>query len=278
MNSEQDVLHQLIEDLENDRLTLPTLPEVALQIRDEINTDSIDATRVANTVTRDASLSVKLLQIANSPLYRGNQTIDNIKSAIARLGFSQIRNLVSSLVMKQMFQTIDKVLDQKFHDCWNHSVEVAALACVLARHFDQIDPDQAMLAGLVHDIGKLPLLTQINKYSKSSFDEVSLDKLIANLHPKVGGKILEKWEFPDYIIDCATKHEDANHTYDNNKTQLDYVDIIVIANALANNKLTFEEWSEFPIVQQLGLSEESIMQLQTDLAESKQIQTILTSN
>ena len=209
MNSEEKIVSELLDDLENNRLTLPTLPEVALRIRDEIESDNVNASRVADIVTKDIALSAKLLQIANSPLYRSRNTIENIQSAIARLGFTQIRNLVSSLVMKQMFQATNDVLDQKLRESWNHSVQVAAIASVLATQHKNLQRDQAMLAGLVHDIGKLPILVHAESTPDLFDDPLALDRILAKLHPIIGQKILEKWQFPKFIIDCASNHEDG---------------------------------------------------------------------
>lgn len=277
MKSEEIILNELMDDLENDRLTLPTLPEVALQIRDEINGDNISTTHISNIVTRDASLSVKLLQIANSPLYRARNPIDNIKTAISRLGFSQIRNLVSSLVMKQMFQSINQVLDHKLHYCWNHSVQVAAIASVIAAQHSQLEKDQAILAGLVHDIGKLPILVRAGSIPELMNDEAVLDRLLEKLHSTVGEKILQKWDFPEFIINCATLHENIDYDHDG---PADYVDLTIAANIQSHvgtdqlNK--FPDWSAIPAFKRLGISTDTNSQddqKQTQIQEIKQIFT-----
>lgn len=279
MKSEEIILNELMDDLENNRLTLPTLPEIALQIRDEINGDNISTTHISNIVTRDASLSVKLLQIANSPLYRAGNPIDNIKTAISRLGFNQIRNLVSSLVMKQMFQSTNQVLDHKLHYCWNHSVQVAAIASVIAAQHSQLENHQAMLAGLVHDIGKLPILVRAGSIPELMNDEAVLDRLLAKLHSTVGGKILQKWDFPEFIINCATLHENSNYDHDG---PADYVDLIIAANIQSHvgtdqlNK--FPDWSAIPAFKRLGISTDINSQDDHKQAQIQEIKQIFTAS
>ena len=104
MDSEEKFLRDILDDIENERLVLPTLPEVALRVRDTVEDESATAEQITAVVGQDAALSAKLLQIANSPLYRATNPIDNLQVAIARMGNDQVRNLVSSLIMQQMFQ------------------------------------------------------------------------------------------------------------------------------------------------------------------------------
>jgi len=277
LNSEDQILDELINDLEHDRLTLPTLPEVALKIRDEIESDNVNAVRVASIVTKDAALSVKLLQIANSPLYRARNPIENIQSAIARLGFTQIRNLISSLVMKQMFQATNDALDLRLRDSWNHSVQVAAISSVLAGQQKGLQKDQAMLAGLVHDIGKLPILVYAENVPELCDDEAALDRILAKLHPIIGEKILNKWDFPSFIVDCAVNHENVRYSHEG---PANYVDVLIVSNLQCyigtNHPLTSQDWSCIPAFEKLGIATDvNVVEIEENQEQIQEIEHIL---
>ncbi len=132
----QDALQNAISE---DRIILPTLPEVALQVRDAVESEDTTAVQVAELVATDAALSARLLQVANSPLYRGRSPIDSIQVAITRLGNKLVRSLVVSLAMKQIFQATSDTLDKKLRTNWAQSVQIAAISRVLAHPLPQLD-------------------------------------------------------------------------------------------------------------------------------------------
>ena len=132
--------------IKSDQLILPTLPEVALKIRDAVESDNSSAQQIAETLTQDASLSARLIQVANSPLYRTRNPIDDLQQAVTRLGIRLVRDLVISLAMKQIFQATSDVLDHHFRNSWNAAVEVAAICRMLATTIPGIQPEQAPAA------------------------------------------------------------------------------------------------------------------------------------
>ena len=97
MDTEEQILAGFLDDLENSRLILPTLPEVALQVRDAVESDKASAGEIAKIISMDAALSARLLQVCNIPLYRTRRTGEDLQTAVARLGNIQVRHLVSSL-------------------------------------------------------------------------------------------------------------------------------------------------------------------------------------
>ena len=148
-----DFAEQLRADIVANRIQLPTLPEVALRVRDAVESENTSAAEVAEIVTQDPAVAARLLQVANSALYRARNPIDNVQMAITRMGVKLVRNLVISLAMKQIFQATSDALDDAFREIWTDSLEVAAVARVFSDNVDKLEPEQAMLAGLVHNCG-----------------------------------------------------------------------------------------------------------------------------
>lgn len=252
--AEEQFLDQLLNDLENDKLVLPTLPEVALKVRDTLEDENSSLMDVAKVITSDAALSARMIQVANSPLLRSSRTLETVEAAVARMGSNMIRNLVTSMVMEQMFQATSDVTDKRLRKIWEHSTEVAAIAHALASQFSDLQPEQAMLAGLIHDIGVLPILTRAEDYPELLEDEAALDRIINNVHTTIGSEILKKWCFPNELIAVAEEHEDLNRQ---SKNGPDYVDIVMVANLQSlintNHRHTEKDWSNIPAFKQLGL-------------------------
>jgi HD-like signal output (HDOD) protein len=113
MIDEKAFLETLFSAIDSNRLTLPTLPEVAIQVRNAVETENSTAKEVADIIATDAALSARMLQVANSPLYRGRVQIDSLQMAVARLGVRLVRSLVVSLIMQQIFQATNDLLDKK---------------------------------------------------------------------------------------------------------------------------------------------------------------------
>jgi len=226
--SEQDVFYNnILDDLESGALVLPTLPEVALQVREVVDDPNATAAQLADIIVTDAALSARLLKVANSALYRGRVPIESVQMAVSRLGLSMVRNLVTSLVMEQMFQATTSRLDTRLRELWEHTTKVAAASQVIANKVPGIKTDEAMLAGLIHAIGILPILMKADEDGDLIRDGRKLDQLIDNLYPKLGATILKNWEFSSELIEVAAEHKNLNrNTLD---APADLVDVVQVA-------------------------------------------------
>ena len=253
--TEQEVFYnEILTDLENGTLVLPTLPEVALRVREVVDDPEATAADLAKIIVTDAALSARLLKVSNSPLYRGRVPIENVQMAISRLGQTLVRNLVISLVMSQMFQATSSRLDKRLHDLWEHSTEVAAISQVLASKQPDIAAEDALLAGLIHDIGVLPILMKADEQPDLLNDAAALDIVIANLHTRVGAAILKSWGLSDGLIAVAAEHEDFTRE---GGDQADLVDIVQVANLQSyintEHALSEEELGKIPAFKKLGV-------------------------
>lgn len=254
MEPEEVFVDELIQDLESGQLQLPTLPEVALRVRDVVDDEGANATQIADIIAQDAALSARLIQVANSPLYRGRNEIDRLSMVVARLGNKLVRNLVTSQVMKQMFQATNDTVDQKLREVWEHSVQVAAIARALSGRARGVLPDQAMLAGLIHDIGILPILYRAEERDELLETPGLLDQLISHLHTRIGGAILKHWQFPDALVKVAAEHENLDRDHPG---PADLVDVVQVANLQSHidtaHRLGDVDWSRVTAFQRLGL-------------------------
>lgn len=251
---EETFINELLSDLESDKLVLPTLPEVALRVRNTLEDENASLMNVAKVVTSDVALSARLIQVANSPLLRASRKIETVESAVTRMGGNMVRNMVTSIAMEQMFQATTDVTDKRLRQIWEHSTQVAAICTTLAKMHRGLQPDQALLAGLVHDIGALPILSRAEDVPELIDDEELLDCIIATTHTKIGAAILVKWNFPSNLVAVASEHENLKY---NEADGPDYVDLVIVANLQTiigkDHPYTKEDWSSIPAFGRLGL-------------------------
>ena len=275
MEPEDVFVNELIEDLESGNLQLPTLPEVALRVRDVVDDENASANQIAEIIAQDAALSARLLQVANSPLYRGRQEIDRLSMVVSRLGNKLVRNLVTSQVMKQMFQATNDMVDKRLRDVWEHSVQVAAIARALAANTPGVMPDQAMLAGLLHDIGTLPILYRAEERDELLDTPGLLDELILRLHTRIGGAILKHWKFPDMLVAVAAEHENLERYHPG---PADLIDVVQVTNLQSHmdtdHPLAIVDWSNVSAFQRLGL-DDNVNEIElTDVEEIQEVKRL----
>ena len=155
-----EILQQLETKLEKGTANLPSLPQLVLRIRAVVDNPQSDAHAVARAVTADPALTAKLLRMANSvAFFRGGKKVDSVNTAVVRLGHTLVRDMVTCLVVEQLFRAKPAdAIRNHLARVWRHSVRVAAISFVLASRCTKLAPEQAMLAGLVHDVGNLYLL------------------------------------------------------------------------------------------------------------------------
>lgn len=224
--SVQDFLDHVQSELDANRLVLPTLPDIALKVKNAVNNGDISAKELAEMIVTDAALSTQIIRVANSPMYRGTSEINNVQMAVSRLGNNTIRTLVTSLVMKQMFCPSSKLLESLFRKTWEQSTNVSAISRALCAFAPHLNSDEAMLAGLIHQIGKLPILMLAENIPEFRDSPTRMEKLLEKAHPAVGKLIMDAWDFPENLKPVASEY--VNFRYASG-FKADYVDVVQVA-------------------------------------------------
>ncbi len=205
---------------------LPALPDLAIRIgkaMDDPNTNNED---IARLVQLDPALSARLMSVVNSAAFAGSTPICSLNQAVARLGRQQVRNLVFSCIIKDLFRTESATLRQMMKALWDHSCRVAAICSVLARFTPGLDPDRALLAGLVHDIGVIPLLHTASNMPTLATSPAVLQRLVHEMKAEVGQLTLQTWHFDPALCRLAREAEDW---YRIGSAIADYTDAVLIA-------------------------------------------------
>ncbi len=221
----ENLLNEIHQAIADESLVLPTLPDVAMRVREAVASDDVTAKQLAEIVAQDPAMTARLLQVANSPLYRGAVPFENLQSAIMRMGFGTVQSLVTSLAMQQLFQPRSEMLARMMREIWEQSVNVAAMARALVAFAPHLNGELAMLAGLIHRIGALPLLMYAEEHA-GSLEEEPFRQLVRELHPLVGGMIAQAWELPDPVRPVPMHYVDFGRRIDG---EADYVDLVQVA-------------------------------------------------
>lgn len=231
MTTNTEFLNHLFSLLESDKLKLPSLPEIALSIRDLLKRENSSLEELSRLISKDAAITARLMQIANSALFLTGAPITTVDNAIKRLGRATIENIVIGVAMENLFAASTPLTDRKLKEVWQHSLEVSTLAASYSRKIPHLKSDLAMLAGLVHDIGMLPIISLLEAFPELMADEANIDMLIASAHVQIGVAIAQKWQFPDVIVEAIRCHEQADYSAGAKAT---YADLVIVANLLSS--------------------------------------------
>ncbi len=220
------VFFQVYRQINSGEIQLPGLPDVAMQVRRAVREEQNDLNTVVRIIQADPGLSAHLVRIANSPLYRTRVPAENLSSAVRCFGLEGTSNLVTSYILRSMYMSRSKLIRELLADVWRQSVKVASISAVLAGKCRGFDPHSAMLAGLLQEIGALPLLNQLEKQPGLSEDKAEVREQVSRLTPQIGAVLLEKWGFDERYVEVARRRDAYDHDPD---APVDLADLVLMA-------------------------------------------------
>ncbi len=204
-----------LDDVVNKLQDLPSLPAVVMELLTSIDQEDVDISVLARKVSHDQALTAKTLRLANSSTYGLQVKVTTIQQAITFLGFQTTRNLITAAAVTGCFAEGQCAgFDDKAF--WRHSIATAACARVLARRM-RFNQDYAFTAGLLHDIGRLVLVsTYPERYAeaiaaRAANDSEMLEAERAVLgvdHVMAGVALAAHWNFSDTMQLAIAHHHD----------------------------------------------------------------------
>lgn len=218
-------------ELENGDISLPSLPDVVLKIRKLLESDNCTFELISQAVSVDPVLVSRLFVFANSAYYnRANIKADTLDAAISRLGFEVVRNTAMSLAMKQLYKT-DTSDDVARHvrKVWSHGVRLSCMAYAIGATQSQINQETAYLCGLMHNVGKLYILTKAAEFPEFLGAPDKLEAVMEEWNPQVSKSIVESWGFPDEVIEST---DPATYAHPDTEADATLIDVIVAAELL----------------------------------------------
>lgn len=158
-------LKYIVEQANTGDLVFPTNIAASVKIQQAIRDPECSADLASRLVLNEPLLAARVVATANSAAYSRGNVVNNVKAAINRLGFSTLNAIVASIVVRQLAgSSKDKRIQSMVSTLWEHSAQVAALSRVIARKITKVDPDTAMFAGIVHEVGNFYLLSRAEEF------------------------------------------------------------------------------------------------------------------
>lgn len=202
-------------------------------LADAARNEELSAQQLAAQISRDPSAAARLIRFANSPLYAGTAPVRTLQAAIARMGLSTMRRLLLCLSLHGAAKPRLSALRERLATHWITTIEVAALSQVYADHYTSLDPDEAFLAGLIHQIGVLPIIYLADARPELVGSVEMVDRLIELLKTRVGGRILANWRFPAGLAEVPERVADPQHS---GAGQPEIVDVVIVAIGLVRER------------------------------------------
>ena len=226
MEAVQKLTERVMDEFNSGTIELPSLPDIVMRIRMAISDDDVNLNKLARIIQADTNMAARLIQIANSASFAHLPPVDSCHAAISRLGLRVVRDIVTCLAMNSIFSITRPNLKRHIQELWHHSREIAAICHVLGSVTPTIQPEKAMLAGLTHDIGVLPLIQYSENIPEIADDPELLKYSSDALRGLFGTMILRKWHFDDDVVLVPEQAEDWHR---NGDKKIDYSDIVVVA-------------------------------------------------
>lgn len=200
-----------------DRLDeLPSLPAIYYQAREALLHPNGSLESMARILETDLSLSARLLRVANSALYGLASKVDSLTRALTVIGTEEVHRIVLATSVVSVFRDIP-LGAVSMRSFWEHSIATGVASRVIARRLGQTDEERFYLAGLLHDIGRLPLFLlepdamgqALQAHREHRADLHTLEAQILGItHTEVGARLLEKWQIPSVFCEVAGRHHD----------------------------------------------------------------------
>ena len=218
---------ELLRELERGTLAVPSLPAIAHRVTEQLAREEVNVARVAALIQTEPGLSAKLVKVANSAAMQRSNRCETVHEALTRLGLDSSRQLVVAFASERLFQQTDPRVRKHSVRIWQHSVDIAALAMVLARLTPPLQPDRALLAGLLHEIGALAILAMAQHHLDLVSDDKMLTDMITAAAPKVSAHVLRAWGFSIETVQAA---QDADNWFRDGGPLPDYCDLLIVAH------------------------------------------------
>ncbi len=245
-------------ELENGDIALPSLPDVVMKIRQLLESDTADTEKISQAVSVDPVLVSRLFVFANSAYHnRAGIEIETLDGAIGRLGFDVVRSTAMSLAMKQLY-TFEKHRQATKHlrAIWARGMKLSCMAFAVARKVPSINEEAAFLCGLMHEVGKLYMVTKLDEFPEILGDPKSLAAMFDDWNAQISKSIIESWGYTEEMAESA---DPAHYLEKDPEAEPKLVDVVWVAKLLvADANVEGLDLEEAPSCVKLGINMKSL--------------------
>lgn len=245
MGTENALYTILVEKIKQESLVLPTLPEVALRVREAADDPEINLGQMSEIISHDAALSMGMLKVANSAMLGRGIKVETVNQAVTRIGLRQIKSIATAMALEQVFISENEIVSMYLKKSWSKTVDVASVAISLMTFYlkkhkhSPLMLETVTLAALIHSIGVLPILTEAESHPDVFANPTFLQQAIIKLSSSVGAEVTKAWGLSEDFTDIVQNWSDLSILPD----EVHYLDFIragAIYHGIFKNESTKE--------------------------------------
>jgi HD-like signal output (HDOD) protein len=229
----------LAAELSQGQVELPSVPDIVIKLQKTLSDENVSNDTVVRVVGSEPMLAGKLMNMANSAaLNCSGRKIADLRQAVARVGFNIVRSAALAFAVEQLRRSPEfKHLEGPLDALWKNSVQIAALSHVIARRFSSLNGDTALLAGLMHNVGRIYILTRASKYPTLVADPLTYNSIVRDWHTNVSKALLENWRVAEEIVEAVGGHEDMDREQ---RGPVTLTDVLSLATQVERNRVGAE--------------------------------------
>jgi len=224
---DSSIVNHLYHNLMDNSIKLPSLPSVAERIQQIYQGRDTDVEAMVHILISYPDITRKIKNVARCPRDCDLSATGKIRYSIKRLGIRAVYCLVMTYAIGKLVRRMPVAHLNRVSSFWGHSLNVAAIARILAKTKPEFSPDMAMLAGLIHGIGVLVIDQRLLDYRHLMLDHLEIDHAVQVMRPEISSLLLRKWNFTDELITVAEECGDWSR---NPQPVADLCDLVLVAN------------------------------------------------
>jgi len=203
---------ELAAEVSRGRVELPAFPDVATRVRKALADENVSPEHITRVVGSEAGLAARVMTLANSAaLNRGGKNITELKTAINRIGQNNVRTAAVAFAIAQLRRASElKHIIKDLEKLWNQATMVSALSYTIASRTPGINADEALLAGLIYNVGKIYILARAYKHAELFADTAAMNMIMRDWHANIGRAIIENWGFAAHIAEAVGGQEELD--------------------------------------------------------------------
>jgi len=214
MGTENALYTILVEKIKQDALVLPTLPEIALKVREAADDPEVNLNSMSDIISHDPALSMGMLKVANSAMLGRSVKVETVNQAVTRIGLRQIKSIATAMALEQVFVSENEIVSMYMKKSWQKTIDVASVAIALMTFYlkdhkhSSLMLDTVTLAALVHNVGILPILTEAENHPDVFANPTFLQQAIIKLASDIGAEVTKAWGFSEEFTQLVKSWSD----------------------------------------------------------------------
>jgi HD-like signal output (HDOD) protein len=200
----------LATELSSGKVELPGFPDIVARVQRVLADENVSTEKVVKVLGTEPVLSGQLMSVANSAaLNPSGRTIADLRSAVARVGLNTVRTATIAYAVRLLRTGVElKSIAAPLNELWQRNVLVASISYMLARKRTQVNPDTALLTGLLHGVGRLYIMTRAVRHASLFANPSSYHLIERDWHLSIATALLENWEIAPEIVAAVRDSED----------------------------------------------------------------------